>query len=137
MIDLHTHILPGLDDGPADVEEALAMCRLAVADGTAAIVASPHMFDGAFNVTRMDILDGVCRLQDVLDAEGIPLRVFPGADVHAVDPFMGTSVLHKAAMSGSADVVNMVLDAGAFLYYQVGWLWVFLFAVVIDPSRDG
>ena len=110
MIDLHTHILPGLDDGPADAEEALAMCRLAVADGTAAIVASPHMFDGAFNVTRMDILDGVCRLQDVLDAEGIPLRVFPGADVHAVPE------LEKLVREGC---VMTISDRGKYLITEL------------------
>lgn len=42
MIDLHTHVVPGVDDGAADPDEALAMCRLAKADGTEIIVATPH-----------------------------------------------------------------------------------------------
>jgi protein-tyrosine phosphatase len=84
IIDLHTHILPGLDDGPSGIEEALEMCRLAADDCTAAVVASPHMFNGMFDVARGDILNGVSRLQGRLDAEGISLRIVPGADVHAV-----------------------------------------------------
>lgn len=42
MIDLHTHILPGIDDGAADFDEAVAMCRLAAAAGCEALVATPH-----------------------------------------------------------------------------------------------
>ncbi len=98
MIDLHTHILPGLDDGPSDVEEALEMCRLAVADGVTTVVASPHMFNGMYDVARGDVLDGVSRLQGRLDAEGIPLRIVPGADVHAA-PNLDTLVKEGYAMT--------------------------------------
>jgi len=82
MIDLHIHILPGLDDGPSNMAESLAMCRLAVADGVRTIVATPHMLNGMFDVSRTSILAGVRKLQDSLDIEGIPLTVFPGADIH-------------------------------------------------------
>jgi len=43
MIDLHCHLLPGVDDGPAEMETALAMCRLAARDGTTAAFATPHV----------------------------------------------------------------------------------------------
>lgn len=43
MIDLHFHCLPGLDDGPADWDEAVALCRAAADEGTATIVATPHV----------------------------------------------------------------------------------------------
>lgn len=42
MIDIHAHLLPGIDDGPASLEEAAAMCRAAAADGCTALVATPH-----------------------------------------------------------------------------------------------
>jgi protein-tyrosine phosphatase len=42
MIDLHAHVLPGVDDGARDLEEAVEMCRLAREDGVTAVVASPH-----------------------------------------------------------------------------------------------
>lgn len=43
MIDLHSHLLPGVDDGATDLQESLAMCRMAAADGCSAIVATPHL----------------------------------------------------------------------------------------------
>jgi len=82
MVDLHTHILPGLDDGPADATEALAMCRAAVDDGTTTVVATPHMAGGLYNVTREAVLDGVRCLRARLEAEDVPLLVEPGADIH-------------------------------------------------------
>lgn len=42
MIDLHIHVLPGVDDGPQDLDESVAMCRLAADDGCTALVVTPH-----------------------------------------------------------------------------------------------
>ena len=85
MIDLHCHILPGLDDGPADMEEALLLCRAAAADGTRVVVATPHMLDGLYDVKREEVISGVKALRRRLQEEGIPLKVFPGADIR-LDP---------------------------------------------------
>jgi protein-tyrosine phosphatase len=82
MIDLHAHILPGLDDGAADWDEAVRMCRLAVADGITAVAATAHMCRGMFDVTRRQILEGVSALRTRLADEGIPLAVESGAEVH-------------------------------------------------------
>lgn len=67
MIDIHCHILPGLDDGPAAIEESLAMLRLAAASGTTDIIATPHanpVFP--FDESRtQDAFDQLCALIDV------------------------------------------------------------------------
>lgn len=82
MIDIHCHILPGLDDGPATIEKSLEMCRIAAADGISAIVATPHMLNGMYAVSAEQVLAGAATLNDALDAEGLALRILPGADVH-------------------------------------------------------
>ena len=83
MIDLHAHILAGLDDGAETIEEAVAMCRCAEQDGASAVVATPHMFNGVYDVRREHILAGVETLRRALADEGLPLTILPGADVHA------------------------------------------------------
>ena len=83
MIDLHAHILPGLDDGPKDVSESLEMCRLAQMDGVTTMVAAPHMNDGVYDVSRQTLLDSVSTFQDQLITSNIQLKVVPGGDVHA------------------------------------------------------
>jgi protein-tyrosine phosphatase len=82
MIDLHCHILPGVDDGPQGEEEALAMARVAVEDGIRVIVATPHLGPADF-AHHPWIAEQVCLLNAALQAEGLPLRVLPGAEVVA------------------------------------------------------
>jgi protein-tyrosine phosphatase len=83
MIDLHCHILPGVDDGPRTLAESLAMARLAAADGVTAIAATPHLPPGAF-AEHAWIGEGVAALNAALQAEQIPLTIFPGAEIMAV-----------------------------------------------------
>ncbi len=81
MIDIHCHILPGIDDGPATLEESLALARAAVAAGTLAIVATPHVsWDYPAN-TAASIAAGVDELRAALDREAIDLKVYPGAEL--------------------------------------------------------
>ena len=82
MIDTHCHILPGLDDGACDLDEALAMCEVARDDGIEAVVATPHMLDGVYDVGRADVLGEVDRLNAAAKAAGCDLRVLPGSEVH-------------------------------------------------------
>lgn len=98
MIDIHCHILPGLDDGPPTLEKSLEMCRIAAADGIEAIVATPHMLNGMYAVTAEQVLAGVRALNDSLAAEGLSLRVLPGADVH-VDKGLSGCLAEKKVLT--------------------------------------
>jgi protein-tyrosine phosphatase len=82
MIDIHTHILPGIDDGPVDLEESLAVARLAVADGTRHMIATPHNGDWEQIGSDDQLSERVQSLQAALDEAGIDLRVYPGSEVH-------------------------------------------------------
>ena len=82
MIDLHCHILPGIDDGPADLETSLEMARLAAADGIQAIVASPHALNGVYHNSREVILEKTGEFRSALKAAGIPIILLSGADIH-------------------------------------------------------
>lgn len=82
MIDLHCHILPGLDDGARDLSEALEMARIAVGDGISEIVATPHTEDGYHHNRGEEVRDAVSVFQASLAEHGIPLVLFPGAEVH-------------------------------------------------------
>lgn len=83
MIDLHCHILPGVDDGARTLEEAVSMCRLAASDGCTAMVATPHQRRGEWwNDDREQLRELARRVQD---AVGDSLSVHLGGEVHA-DP---------------------------------------------------
>lgn len=81
MIDLHCHILPGIDDGPQTPEEALELARVAVAGGIATTVATPHVTWDHQHNTAASIAEGVAELNELLQAAEIPLEVRPGAEI--------------------------------------------------------
>jgi protein-tyrosine phosphatase len=87
MIDLHCHLLPGVDDGARDLEESLAMARLAVADGIQAIVVTPHALNGVYRQGKEEILERFARLQEFVAGHHLPLKLFPGADIHLAPGF--------------------------------------------------
>lgn len=88
MIDLHCHLLPGIDDGSKDLETSLAMARMYVADGVTHLACTPHIMPGVWANTGKDIRVAVEALQQALAFEGIALQVFAGADNHVVPDFV-------------------------------------------------
>ena len=77
MIDLHCHILPGLDDGSGSIEESLEIARVAAEEGVRTIVATPHCLIGG----AREVKTGVMLLRDLLREEDIPLRLYPGMEI--------------------------------------------------------
>src|SRR6266511_619858 len=80
MIDLHSHILPGLDDGARDLDEAVEIARAAVADGTRVIAATPHVRED-YPTTSSSMQNGVAALRAALTRAGIDLVVLPGGEI--------------------------------------------------------
>ena len=81
FVDIHCHLVPGIDDGAKSWEQALAMARMAVADGIRTIVVTPHQLGSfAHNYGHLIRLR-TSELQQVLESQHVPLRVLPGADV--------------------------------------------------------
>jgi protein-tyrosine phosphatase len=85
MIDLHCHILPGLDDGPGTFSEAVEMARIAAADGVAQIVATPHIVDDRSSVAEIEKC--VAHLNTILMKQHIPMEIIQGGETSAIlDP---------------------------------------------------
>ena len=112
MIDLHSHILPNLDDGPRTIEDSIQMCRVSYKDGTKTIVATPHILPGIYENDRSTILSKLQELNEAIKKFGVEssefrvknfdsttqrpndlitqlpndsmtkLKILPGADVH-------------------------------------------------------
>ena len=84
MIDLHCHILPGIDDGAKTLEVSLEMARIAVADGIRTMACTPHIYPGMYMNDAAGIAAARDALQAELDRAGIALQLVVGADVHLV-----------------------------------------------------
>lgn len=80
MIDLHCHILPGIDDGPPTMEDTLALARAQVEAGVTRVTATPHVsWDNPTSGERM--VAGVAEVNEALEREGVPLEVVAGGEL--------------------------------------------------------
>jgi len=84
VIDIHSHIMPGIDDGARSLEEALELARMAAEDGIEQMVSTPHMFNGlSHNPAPSEILERVAALNEAItSANGGRLKILPGNEVH-------------------------------------------------------
>ncbi len=100
MIDLHCHILPGVDDGPESQDESLSMARKAVEDGIYTIVATPHTLNGIYINPVKEVTSRVAALQEALSKNHIKLQLYAGADV-----YLCPNMLERIE-SGDAGTIN-------------------------------
>ena len=82
MIDLHCHLLPGIDDGPKDIETSIAMAKIAVKDGIKITACTPHIYQGLYNNNASSIKRHTSNLQKILKEEGIKLSLTFASDTH-------------------------------------------------------
>ncbi len=84
MIDLHCHILPGIDDGAPDLSVSLEMARIALADGIAMTACTPHIYPGLFENRAEGIRHAIEGLRRALAEADLPLILTEGADIQLV-----------------------------------------------------
>lgn len=114
MIDIHCHILPGLDDGARSLEEAIGIARVASAQGVTAIVATPHVRDD-YPTQAAAMEARVTELNAALAHQEVAIEVLPGGEL-SLDRAMAMSdeELRHFRLGGRADVI--LLEAPLF-----GW----------------
>ena len=81
MIDLHCHILPGIDDGAETMEASIAMAEKAISQGITHILCTPHHNNGKYHNPKSDVISLVSSLQSELDQRNLPLTVLEGQEV--------------------------------------------------------
>lgn len=84
MIDLHSHILPGIDDGARTLDVSLEMAAIAINDGIRTMACTPHIYPGMYLNNGPGIEQARAALQAELDQRGMALKLVTGADVHLV-----------------------------------------------------
>ncbi len=85
FVDIHCHLLPGIDDGAADLETSLAMAQMAVDEETQMIIVTPHQLGNFAHNQGDEIRARTQELQQVLEQNAIPLQILPGGDVRIED----------------------------------------------------
>jgi protein-tyrosine phosphatase len=109
MFDLHSHILPGIDDGALNRETSMAMLKIATDHGTTGIVATPHVIEGTWLPAWDKIVADCSRLQMAARDTGINLPIFPGAEVA-----INLAILKKVARPG-----QYCINAGRYMLVEL------------------
>lgn len=91
MVDLHCHLLPGIDDGAKDLDMSLAMAQMIIDDGVTTQACTPHIYPGLYENTAAGIRQAIAALQKELDQRDMPLQLVEGADVH-LRPDLATAI---------------------------------------------
>lgn len=111
MIDLHCHILPGVDDGPRSLEEAIALCRVAQRDGTRTLVATPHVNGDYPSVTAAVILEQAAAVNRALRAAAVDVSVRTGAEV----------ALSRVGELSDLELDLLALGGGSYVLLELPW----------------
>jgi len=85
VIDLHCHILPGVDDGAESMDDSLEMARALSGLGFRAVCCTPHVQQALFSRAAAELDELRCALQAAVDHEGLSLRLLPGGEHHAAE----------------------------------------------------
>ena len=99
-IDLHSHVLPGLDDGPPDMEGSVALARAAAAAGTRVLAATPHLRSDHPEVQPELIWERTGQLKASLAKAGVELEIVPGAELDLKQAVLSTPELIAGASYG-------------------------------------
>lgn len=109
MIDIHCHLLPGIDDGPPTVEAALALAGALVADGMSHVVCTPHVFPGRFENRCSSIEDEFRRFDAQLAEAGIPLSLSWAGEVRLTPEVLDLIAQGEVPFLGESDGLRTVL----------------------------
>lgn len=118
FVDIHSHILPNIDDGATSLEESIAMATVAVGNGTNVVIATPHQLGSNRKVTAVAIKNGVSLLQNQLDVENIELTVLPGADIR-IDPELPKLLKHGKVLTLADRGKHVLLELPHDTYYPL------------------
>ncbi len=149
MTDIHCHILPNIDDGAKDINESLAMCKIAKKDGISVIVATPHIIPGLYQSKKELILSKVNELNNILENRNWKIehndstnpKILPGAE-NRVHPDLIDSMKNGKALTINDNMRYIMLDLPHwFIFPYIKELIVHLkeqgiISIISHPERN-
>ncbi len=140
MIDIHSHILPGVDDGAKDMSETLVMARKAAEEGIEKIIATPHHKNGQYENEKPEIIEKVREVNEAIKAEGIPLEVLPGQENRIFGEFLDHYESGEIMTLAHTEYVFVELPSGHVPRYTEQLLYDIqlngLTPIIVHPERN-
>ena len=109
MIDLHSHILPGVDDGAQTLEDSLEMAKKAISQGITHLMCTPHHNNGKYNNPADQIIRDVAALQNELDQRGLDLTLLEGQEVRLTELLL-TAIKREEILFTDLDNTYLLIE---------------------------
>lgn len=139
MLDVHSHVLPGLDDGARDLETSFEMIRKCIHEGTDGIIVTPHYAKGRYEVGYETMLESMNALKEAIRSKGLEIELYPGQELtldnSAVELYKNGTV---RGINGSRYMLvelpsESLSDSCLDMIYELGILGVV--PVIAHPER--
>ena len=141
MIDLHSHILAGLDDGAKNDSDSIELLKAAVADGISFIYATPHHQNGRFENEWEQVLRGVGQLNKIAKKNNLPVEVLPGQEIRLYGEIIEDFKKGKIkGLGGNTDYLLIEFSSSHIprfaerLFYEMGLEG--LKPIIVHPERN-
>ena len=108
MIDWHSHILPGVDDGPTDIEQSVALAEALAAGGFTEVYCTPHLMRGCHEAGNDEVRWSMARLQERLDTGGIPITLRGGRE-YCLDEYLREALEDPLPLGDSRQILVELL----------------------------
>ncbi|QGQ48279.1 tyrosine-protein phosphatase [Metabacillus sediminilitoris] len=140
MIDIHSHILPGVDDGAQSIEDSIEMAKQAVNEGITKIIATPHHQNGKYVNKKQDIIDRVLELNSLFSNKKIPLEVLPGQETRIFGELLENLEKGEILTLNNLNYIFVELPSGHVPRYTEKLLFDVqlqgLTPVIVHPERN-
>lgn len=141
MIDLHCHILPGVDDGAATLEDSLAMAEKAISQGITHILCTPHHDNGAYENPKAKVIEQVATLQAEFDKRKLALTLLEGQEVRISGRLLAEIKNDQILFTDLADTYVLIefptMDVPAYseeLFFELRAIGKI--PVIVHPERN-
>lgn len=101
MIDIHTHILPGIDDGSRNIKESIDILKELISQGVKEIIATPHIISGVYDNTRKIIDEKIEELNSEITTYKLPIRIHKGAELYCEPNLIEKTKREDLSLAGS------------------------------------
>ena len=101
MIDIHTHILPGLDDGSTNIKESIDILKELISQGVEEIIATPHIISGVYDNNKKIIEDKIKELNSEIITHNLPIKIHKGAELYCEPNLIEKTKREELNLAGS------------------------------------
>ena len=140
MIDIHNHVLVGVDDGPQSLDETIALLKQASAQGIKGIVVTPHHLHPRYDNTFETVLKGIDELNNIEEIAQLNLQLYPGQEIRITDKIFEEIEQHKVKGINGSKYLLIELPSNSVPHYTKNLLYEIqtkgFIPIIAHPERN-